>query len=619
MMRTPVSWVSKVAVVLTIGVGAMIAAAPQQKPSSRPGKPAMTARQVWASAAVWGGGQWSAAVSPDGHHLAYSGKGVLSVGDLLTGENRRLTAPGSWWDMDRPSNPVFSPDGELVAYRCDNCANSGRAELRVIALDGSAPRVLYRSSEGASLQPFDWSLDGKQILGLARAKSGTLQIVLWSVADGQARVLRTLGWGSPQKMSLSRDGRYVVYDLPARADFADRDIFLLGTDGGREVRLVTQADDRAPVWTPDGRGVLFLSARAGSVGAWFLRVVDGKPQGSPELVKQDVGGIVPIGFTPDGSFYYSLSPGKNELLMATLDPTSGAVAAQPTPLATQRLVTDGGRWSPDGQYFSYGSQRPSVQGKVSAPVIVIRSVATGEERELAPALSNIFFNGAWSPDGRSFIVAGTDKAGRAGDFYRVDARTGETTPILYENFCCPMWFLKGKAIVLIREGSGGESVVFRDLETGHETEMYRGSARSLLGPCGGSVSPDGQRLAVCVRDPETRSMAVMVLTAGETPRELGPRVRYPEFIDDILALTPDGRQVLYTTFDRESALWAHKVWRIGIEGGAPQEIQLPMERLGYVDVVSFHPDGRRIAFVSRPNSKEVWAMENFLSALRGAK
>lgn len=114
---------------------------------------------------------------------------------LIPGKNRRLTAVGPWWDMEETDDPTFSPDGKLVAYLW---VNKGRADLRLIALDGSAPRVLYQSDEGTELQPFDWSSDGKQILATASGPNGSHQIVLVSLADGSVRVLKKFDWASPE-------------------------------------------------------------------------------------------------------------------------------------------------------------------------------------------------------------------------------------------------------------------------------------------------------------------------------------------------------------------------------------------------------------------------------------
>jgi Tol biopolymer transport system component len=582
----------------------VVAAAPRNIKASAKPATGFALRQVWTAP----GGP--SAISPDGRQFVYSSNNhALYLRDLVTGENRRLTTVGSAWDMEQTGAPTFSPDGKLVAYLWEN---RDRDELRLVALDGSAPRILSGSKEGTWLQPFDWSRDGKQILALAGDESAASQIVFVSVADGSIRVLKKLDWGFPGKMSLSPDGRYVVYARQTRKESPEHDIFILATDGKLDLPLVTEAaDDVGPFWTPDGRGVLFLSRGGSNVRVSFIRVIDGKPQGSPEVVRRDVGWMWPMGFTGDGSFFYRLQSGIAELDVATLDPTSGAVVVQPAPI-TQRYVNYDLDWSPDGQYLAYVSGRPSVQGEVGPSIIVIRSVATGEEYELTPALRSFDMNhNAWSTDSRSLLVQGRDKSGKAG-LFRVDARTGEVAPLFYskpgEGFSHLSWFFNGKAVVFIRNGA----IVSHDNDTGLETELYRPPTSLLLGRCM-EVSRDGQRLAFYLRDPEARTMWLMVMGPGEKPRELGARVKFPEVFDNILGLTPDGGQVFFTTYDREATLPVAKVWRIAAEGGEPQQIRLPMEKLGYVGEVSFHPDGRRIAFLSRPYAKsEVWVMDNFL-------
>jgi Tol biopolymer transport system component len=595
----------------------VVAAAPRNINASAKAATGLTVRQVWADA----GGP--SAISSDGRHLAYRGNGgALCVRDLQTGENRRLTPVIAQWDMQQVWwAPVFSPDGKLLAYGRND---SGlHADLRLITLDGSAPRVLYSSDEGVQLRPFDWSTDGKHILGVTR-QSGIFQIVLVSVADGSVRVLKKLDWGFPLNVSLSRDGRYVVYDWQARKDAPERDIFILGTDGGHEAHLVTRAaDDSYPVWTPDGRGVIFLSRRAANgpasltaISVWFLRVVDGTPQGSPELRRSDLGATnpVPIGFTQNGSFYYSLQSGKDELYVATLDPESGTVAAQPATVTQRSVAGTRAVWSPNGQYLAYEWHPPSVQGEVPARLIVIRSDATGQEYELAPDLST-FKMFSWSPDSRFLLARGADKEKRNG-LFRVDARTADVVPLLYakpgEVFGEPRWFPNDKSIVFIGKDSVGQHLVLRNLETGQETELYRPPA-SILFDNELEVSGDGQRLAFDLRDPAAGTMWLMVMMSpGEKPRELGPRVKFPEVIDMIWALTPGGGHVLFTTVERGGDDKTYKVWRIAAEGGGPQQIQLPMADLGDADMASFHPDGRRIAFISFQRKKEVWVMDNFL-------
>ena len=62
----------------------------------------------------------------------------------------------------------------------------GLYELRVVGLDGTAPRVLYSNTE-VNAYPTDWSPDGKSILTILERKDRTRQIVLVSSRDASVR------------------------------------------------------------------------------------------------------------------------------------------------------------------------------------------------------------------------------------------------------------------------------------------------------------------------------------------------------------------------------------------------------------------------------------------------
>ena len=252
---------------------------------------AMAVRRVWAGPDV----DVMGSLSPDGRYLSCvdGTTGDLALRDLATGKMRRLTNGGS-----RPyvKASAISRDGKEVAY--DWPITDGYPDLRVGRLDGSAPRVLY-SEKGAWASPHDWSPDGKYILTRLYKEPSTLQIAVISKEDGSVRVLKTLD-GLPTKIKFSPDGRYIAYDLQQQGS-STRDIFLLAADGSREIRLIEHpADDQLLGWTPDGDHILFASDRSGTMSAWMIRVTDGKPQGSPDLVKPDIGQTIPIGFTPAG-------------------------------------------------------------------------------------------------------------------------------------------------------------------------------------------------------------------------------------------------------------------------------------------------------------------------------
>ena len=133
-------------------------------------------------------------VSPDGRLVSYVdtllGDDHVFVRDLKTGENRCLTeGPGeAGWGV----SSVISPDGKQIAYDWALGSNVGDwQELRLIGIDGSTPRVLYRSNDLLSASAEAWSPDGTQILATFLRKDLTYQIVLVSVSDGAVRVVTT--------------------------------------------------------------------------------------------------------------------------------------------------------------------------------------------------------------------------------------------------------------------------------------------------------------------------------------------------------------------------------------------------------------------------------------------
>ena len=581
-------------------------------------------------------------VSPDGRHYAFTDwrTGNLAVKDLKTGEERHLTDKESWLESNEYAlRPRISPDGNQIAYCWSN--EEGLCDLRLIGLDGSGARVLYRQEATRSIEPDDWTPDGKQVLAIFKAKDKTYQIVLISVADGSARVVKRLDQRSPFQMRISPDGRYIAYDLPPRKDSPDRDIFLLATDGSLEVPLLEHpAYEHVLDWTPDGRRLMFASDRdlAAGVGrrAWLLEIVDGRPRGGPELVKPEIGVVRGLGFGRDGSYFYccgSLTAdgwkSGNDIYVATLDPNTGTLG-QATKLVTGIGFRTSVEWSPDGRYLAYAWwawPQPSVLG--------IRSLETGEERRLRLTirLSGSVFRPQWSRDGRSLVVVAND-LGDHGGTYRIDARSGAVTLVIQD--CC-QWGVwpSDETVIFVKYTSDkvGElrSIVVKELDTGREKELYQAASPVNLTHL--ALSPDGRRLAfVRSNAAEAKTDLVVMPMAGGEPRtlvDLPPPIQ-DSFSRPILALawTPDSRHVIYapTTVGAEpderlvspfDAAEELMLWRVPAGGGEPEE--LGELSVGIPYGLSIRPDGLRIAIAASPpaghasrGEEAIWVLENFL-------
>ena len=346
---------------------------------------AMVTRRVWRTT----GGGLGGSLTPDGRSLTFTDwtTSDLAVRELATGTTRRLTDQRSTPEYDYAWSSATSPDGRQVVFRWFN-GEKGQYEIRTVGFDGSDPRVLYASEDLQYALPYQWSPDGRHILALFAQKDRTTQIVLIPVDDGSARVLKTLDWREPTGMGFSPDGRFITYAVPPDANTEESDIFVLAADGSREIPLVQDpANDVFPTWTPDGQYVLFHSDRTGAMGTWVTKVADGRPAGPPTLIKPDIGRSEPLGFTPEGAFYYVVEAGTRDIFTAEIDPGTGELLTPPAK-AVEHFTGSNHlpAWSPDGRSLAYISQRSAVPPE---RVIAIRSLETGEERELSVNLSSL--------------------------------------------------------------------------------------------------------------------------------------------------------------------------------------------------------------------------------------
>jgi Tol biopolymer transport system component len=574
--------------------------------ASRPASSEMIARRLSAAPAV----SMGSALSPDARHVTFVDweTGDLAVLDVASGQTRRLTNNKSWFTADGfAGGSTWSPRGDEVAYAWTR--NDDVNELRVVGLDGSEARTVYRSEEVLSLSAADWSADGREILILSRRRdlASQYQMALISASTGAVRVLKSFARWSPGRASLSPDGRYVVYDLPGREDSPDRDVFLLATDGSLDVALVDHpADDVRPIWAADGHRVLFLSDRTGAMGAWVIEVINGRTGTGPELVKHDMGNSSPTRFAREGSLYYCVSTSFQDVFVARLDPTSGMVIGTPVP-SDRRLIGANRwpEWSPDGRYLAYVSTRTDRVAEGPATV-VIQPLGAGEPRELVPRLG-YFSRLRWSPDGTSILVNGRDTEGRGG-LYRIDVATGNVVALVSstggQSFPRETaWAPDGRSIFYWYVD---EPVMSLDLRTG----LTRAVSSSRFG----ALSPDGRWLATIVADPNTQTTVLQIEALDGSDRRELLREPGPEAFSQDLVWMPDGRHLLFPRVPA-SRNARTELWRVAIAGGSPEPLGLAIEALGQVRI---HPDGQRIAFTAGGYRAELWVIENLLPPAKNA-
>jgi Tol biopolymer transport system component len=586
----------------------------------------LTLRKIWS-----GELDITARISPDGRSLARTNwtTGDLSILDIATGKARNLTDKGPFTKSPEFAiTMAWSPDGKHIAYGWMKAPND--VEVRLVSLDNPVPRTIFKVDHPELEGPFpiDWTPDGKAVLINIEEVKGPKwygaggKIGLVSVADGSVRILKDLGsvenWrGGIFSPRISPDGRWIAYSFQT-GDPPNCDIFLLSADGKKEGVLVEHpAQDSFFGWAPDGNSILFSSDRTGALDAYVLRVKDGKAVGQPELVKKDIGEASPHGISRDGTFYYMVTKGAENVYLVRFDPDRKKILDQPpAPVPHLGGTSHSPAFSPDGKSLAFVSER-GIQFRVR-PVLCVRSLETGKDREFRPEISGLK-QLRWSPDGSSILFLATPEDNHS-QVCSINMGTGQVTiifrcglPNMVEGIESADWSRDGRSIyyVLRNYKEKVSRLLVRECEKGSENELFRGPQGETQ--FGTALSPDGKQLAILFRswDPVLDVILRIMPVGGGEPRDLhkfGSAANVGH-----IAWTPDGKAILAAVTIGEKN--TRSLWRVSADSGAAEDLGLGMP----IKRISIHPDGRQIAVSSpgpTPQMPELWMMENFLPAIK---
>jgi len=207
------------------------------------------------------GGDYQATWSPDSRTLVFfssrSGMPNIWTVDIETGALRSLTESAS---LD--INPFFSPDGRSIAFQSDR---TGRLEVWVMDAQGKGPRPL--SNVGVGGHFLRWTREGDAVLFRCPAAG---RAMLAPVSGGDAIPVPEVAGGA--HMSLSPDHSRVM-DVVGH-----KTLWVSPLSGGKPEAVFAFDDPDAridyPVWSPDGRAILFDRFRPQGGDIWMLDGVE---------------------------------------------------------------------------------------------------------------------------------------------------------------------------------------------------------------------------------------------------------------------------------------------------------------------------------------------------------
>jgi eukaryotic-like serine/threonine-protein kinase len=182
-------------------------------------------------------------------------------------------------DAGLTTDPAFSPDGKLLAYASDRSGNNA-FEIWVSQVPGGEP--LQLTHDGVDNREPSFSPDGSMIVYSSDRADGGIFVV--SALGGDPHRIAAEG----RRPRFSPDGKQIAYWVGSKIDVGPQDsqqVRLVSAAGGPSVNLTSGfIVARSPVWSPDGRHLLFLGMKQQAspdienFDWWVTPVAGGSPQ-----------------------------------------------------------------------------------------------------------------------------------------------------------------------------------------------------------------------------------------------------------------------------------------------------------------------------------------------------
>jgi Tol biopolymer transport system component len=167
-------------------------------------------------------------------------------------------------------------------------------------------------------------------------------------------------------------------------------------------RLTFEGGNITPVWSPDGRYVVFSDF---SNGIYWTRA-DGA--GQPQPLTRSKNYQLPMSFTPDGKrLAYLEKARKRQIWTVPLEAQDGHLkAGKPEQFLKDQFDDDAAVFSPDGHWLAYASD---ATGKKEVYVRAFPPPASGQAGQWQISTASGAGGLAWSRNGRELIYSSGDQ------------------------------------------------------------------------------------------------------------------------------------------------------------------------------------------------------------------
>jgi Tol biopolymer transport system component len=468
--------------------------------------------------------------------------------------------------VDSLLTPQISPDGRHVAFSALRTGEPG-PQLWLRALDAPvAEAVPGTAPAGAAV----WSPDsralvypeGRALVHLDVATRAKRTVARFGAISLGALTGYSASWGAGGEILCSLGGE--LFRVPATGGTL-ASVRVEGVPAGAEQRL--------PVFLPDGRRFLFLSNAPGAFsGTLYLASLDGG-SASPlfEAESQAVPSAGHLIFVRDGG-----------LTAQPFDAVSGRPSGTAFTLASDVPVFTAGGFLGAG----VGQFSASVDGIivfVSHPPQLHPLVwlDRGGARVGTSGPPGTYFSPRLSPDGRRIAVARLDSRTRIGDVWALDVEGSGAVRLTFDPGpdLVPVWTPDGTSVLWGAQRAGKYQIYRKRADGAGPEELVRESSNSIIPD---DVSPDGRVLVFRETDPVTSNDLWLLPLDGSGDAK--PLARTPE--DEPRAqFSPDGRLITFMAGETYARPFPalDSQWQVGSRAG----------------LLRWRRDGREIFYQSR--------------------
>jgi eukaryotic-like serine/threonine-protein kinase len=516
--------------------------------------------------------------SPDGSQVAFSWDGEkednpdIYVKLIGAGAPLRLTT-----DPASDRFPSWSPDGRSIAF--ERTISRGEIAVMTVPPLGGPERKLaqfFVPSNFSYIPGLSWTPDSKSIIaGGADQPNQPTRLYAISIETGERKPWTTPpfqinGDGTP---AVSPDGRTLAFWREKSLNVGDLMMLDLSKDftlvrEPRQVTLPGFPDVVQPIWTADGRDILFESGnritsrlyRAAASGASPPHILDWAGTGvsaaaisaaghrmvfatriqNSNIYRAPTDGKGPVEkfiastfresfpqYSPDGKrlAFYSNRTGTTQIWTSAAD---GSGAQQLTNM--NALITASPHWSPDGKTISLDSNASG-----SWQIYTINAEGGKPRQVTNDAFTNVTSN--WSRDGRWIYYS----SHRTGDqqVWKVPVEGGTAVQVTRNGGASPCESPDGKWLYFVKD-DGAAGLWKMPVEGGPETEVVKAVYRSNFAVQDRGIyftPPRGASGESAVQFLDFSTGAIKTIYPIDKTIDLG------------LTVSPDGHYVLWSQID----------------------------------------------------------------------